>query len=338
MSEIDVIAPNLKRRLSGVTATVVRLIPVQARMIGIVATGPGLPEDVPHVPLWRVPFLPRRPRVWHARRNSDLLAGVILKRVFRMALRMVFTSSSPRERSGWTRWLVSHCDRLVATAPKNAAVMPMPCTIIPHGVDTQVFQPQPRGFFGRPDTRLIGCFGRVRDKKGTADFVTALCQVLPQRPGWGGVIMGRIQAKDEGFAAGLRAQIAQAGLADRIVFHAEAALAQMPQAYSDLAIYVAPSHLEGFGLTPIEAMACGVPVVATRGVGAFDDQVEDGVTGHLVSAAAPDQLAEVLAGMIDAPVPLAAMAGVARAHVEARFSLRGEAEALNALYRDLLAT
>ena len=66
-----VVAPNLKRRLSGVTATVVRLIPVQAKMIAIRATGPGLPPDVPHIPLLRAATLPRdRWRVWHARRNT----------------------------------------------------------------------------------------------------------------------------------------------------------------------------------------------------------------------------------------------------------------------------
>ena len=57
--QIEVVAPNLKRRLSGVTATVVRLIPVQARMIGIVTTGPGLPEDLPHITLPRAATLPR---------------------------------------------------------------------------------------------------------------------------------------------------------------------------------------------------------------------------------------------------------------------------------------
>ena len=40
---IEVIAPNLKRRLSGVTATIARLVPIQSGMIGIAATGPGLP-------------------------------------------------------------------------------------------------------------------------------------------------------------------------------------------------------------------------------------------------------------------------------------------------------
>ena len=58
--DIEVIAPNFKRRLSGVTATVVRLVPLQARDISIVATGPVLPDHVPQIPLSRLLTLPRR--------------------------------------------------------------------------------------------------------------------------------------------------------------------------------------------------------------------------------------------------------------------------------------
>ena len=76
---IDVIAPNLKVRLSGVTTTIATLVPLQSQSIGIVATGPGLPSDVPHLALWRVLLMPRRLRVWHARRNNELLLGLMLK-------------------------------------------------------------------------------------------------------------------------------------------------------------------------------------------------------------------------------------------------------------------
>jgi mannosyltransferase len=337
--QIEVIAPNLKRRLSGVTATVLRLVPLQAASIGIVTTGPGLPEGLPHVPLWRLPFLQRRPRVWHARRNTDLLAGVVLKRLFRQDLRMVFTSSSPRARSGWTRWLIGQCSALVATNARNAAVMPahIPTTIIPHGIDTTEFSPQPKGFFGLFDQRLIGCFGRIREKKGTHDLVQALIAVLPAHPEWSAVIMGRVTPAEESFAAGLRAQIAAAGLDARILIRAEASLADMPAAYSDLAIYVAPSHYEGFGLTPAEAMACAVPVVATKGVGTFDDQVVEGVTGHLVPPSDPAALATALQKLMADPARLAAMSRAARAHVAEHFAIEGEAAALTALYRDLLA-
>lgn len=337
---IEVIAPNLKRRLSGVTATVLRLVPLQARSIGIVTTGPGLPPGLPHVALARIPFLPRRPRVWHARRNTDLLAGVVLKRLLRSDLRLVFTSSSPRARSGWTRWLIGHCSALVATSARNAEVMPkaIATTLVPHGIDTAEFSPQPRGFFGLPGQRLIGCFGRIREKKGTQDLVQALISVLPAHPGWSAVIMGRVTPAEEGFAAGLRDQIAKAGLGTRIVIRPEASLAEMPAAYSDLSLYVAPSHYEGFGLTPVEAMACGVPVLATKGVGTFDEQVAEGKTGHLVPPADPAALARALEALLSDPVRLAEMASAARAHVETNFAIEAEAEALNALYRKLLAT
>lgn len=337
--QIEVIAPNLKRRLSGVTATVLRLVPIQARRIGIVTTGPGLPPDLPHVPLWRIPFLPRRPRVWHARRNSDLLAGVVLQRVLRSDLRMIFTSSSPRVRSGWTRWLIGHCSALVATGTRNAAVMPatIETTLIPHGIDTAAFAPQPPGFFALPGQRLIGCFGRIREKKGTRDLVQALIAVLPAHPGWSAVIMGRIMPQEAGFAADLRAMIAAAGLETRIHFRPEAGLDRMPAAYSDLSLYVAPSHYEGFGLTPAEAMACGVPVIATTGVGTFDDQVADGVTGLLVPPADPPALNAALDRLLSDPGQLAQMAAAARPHVAAHFDIGAEAEALIGLYRRLLA-
>src|SRR5690606_24441455 len=113
---IEVIAPNLKRRLSGVTATVVRLVPLQARRIGIAATGPGLPPHVPHVPLWRLFLMPRdRLRVWHARRNTEMALGLVLRGVFRRRLALLFTSASQRRHTGYTRRLIARMDGLVAT-------------------------------------------------------------------------------------------------------------------------------------------------------------------------------------------------------------------------------
>lgn len=337
-SEIEVIAPNLKRRLSGVTATILRLVPLQKESIGIVTTGPGLPNNLPHIALWRIPFLSRRPRVWHARRNSDLLAGVIFKRVFGCELRLIFTSSSPRVRSGWTRWLIGHCEALVATSLRNAAVMPqhIPIEIIPHGIDTLAFCPKSQGFFSLPGQKLIGSFGRIREKKGSADLVRALIQILPSHAEWSAILMGRITPKEEAFAAQLRTEIAAANLEKRIIIRDEASLTEMPEAYSGLSLYVAPSHYEGFGLTPLEAMACGVPVVATTGVGTFDDQVTENLTGLLVPPANPDALADALSALLSDPARLAKMASAARPNVETNFAIEKEASALNALYRRIL--
>jgi mannosyltransferase len=75
VDEIDVVAPNFKRRLSGVTSTIIQLIPRQRAMgISIAALGPGLPATLPHIRFrdmlrfWRRPKAGGR-RVWHARRN-----------------------------------------------------------------------------------------------------------------------------------------------------------------------------------------------------------------------------------------------------------------------------
>ena len=73
----DVIAPNLKRRLSEVTASVVRLVPIQARQMAVVTTGPGLPKGLPHMPL----LLRDHWREWHARRNSEMVLGLLQRRI-----------------------------------------------------------------------------------------------------------------------------------------------------------------------------------------------------------------------------------------------------------------
>lgn len=338
LAQIDVIAPNLKHRLSGVTATIVRLVSVQAREIGITTTGPGLPADLPHLALWRLPFLPRdRWRVWHARRNNELLVGLVLRDLLRRKLRVVFTSSSPRRRGRWTRFLLGRCDRIIATSAANAAVMPGRCAIIPHGVDTEAFHPAPNAFFCLPGQKLVGCFGRIRPKKGTADFVAAMCALLPAFPGWSAVIMGRVVASEATFAEGLRKQIDAAGLHERIVLANEIPVQAMAAAYNALSIYVAPSHLEGFGLTVLEAMACGVPVVGSRGVGAFDDMVAEGETGALFAPGDAGALTEALGAIMAGPARAASMGRAARARAQQHFSIAAEAAALNALYRELLA-
>ncbi|WP_295532594.1 glycosyltransferase family 4 protein [uncultured Thioclava sp.] len=341
MTEIDVIAPNLKRRLSGVTATVVRLVPLQARKIAIVATGPGLPDHLPHVALWRVPFLPRRTRVWHARRNTEMLLGLFLRDVLRMRLKLLFTSASQRKHSGYTKWLIGKMDRVVATSARTASYLERDCTVILHGIDTESFTPALDQAGLRAQLRLpvegllVGCYGRIRAQKGTDAFVDAMIAALPTRPGVAGLVMGRAVGEHGAFLEGLKARVAKAGLADRILFLPEVSVDKMADWYRVLDLYIAPQRWEGFGLTPIEAMACGVPVVATR-VGAFEEIVTD-ETGALVDPGDPAALATAAAPFLDDPARLAAAKRAARLRAETDFRIEGEAAALVAIYREMLA-
>lgn len=332
---VEVIAPNLKRRLSGVTATIERLVPVQAKDIGIVATGAGLSAKVPFLPVWRVMTLPRKKRrVWHARRNTEMLLGVFLRATLRKNWALLFTSASQRQHSRYTRWLISKMDHIIATSAKGQAYLTRPSVVVHHGIDTEKFSPTKdmralRQSLGLPENgKLIGCYGRIRHQKGTDVFVDALIDICGSDPDVHGVILGRATAQHQSFLDGEQAKIETAGLQDRIRIYPEVPVDQVNDWYRALDIYVAPQRWEGFGLTVLEAMACSVPVIATR-VGAFEELVRP-ETGILIAPGEPNEMAQAIR-MIQ---PGMGPAGRKRA-VEV-FSIEAEAARLNAIYRELL--
>ena len=339
--KIEVIAPNLKRRLSGVTATIVRLLPVQAESIGIAATGPGLPAHVPHIPLWSVIRMSGRTyRVWHARRNTEMLMGLVLRHVLRKRLKLVFTSASQRHHTRYTRLLISGMDAVVATSRKSASYLRRPSHVIIHGIDTGTFQPpqdrrEHRRALGLSENVTIGCFGRIRHQKGTDVFVDAMLAVLPRHAGVTALVMGRAAHKHGPFLQELREKVAQAGLRDRILFLPEVPVEEMPHWYQALDLLVAPQRWEGFGLTPLEAMACGVPVIATT-VGAFDELVVEGKTGRLIPPGDVERMRAAVDAALASPATLQQWSAAARRHVEKGFRIEDEATVLNALYRELL--
>lgn len=338
---VEVIAPNLKRRLSGVTATIVRLLPLQAQSIGIVATGPGLPAHVPCVPLRSVILMSGRAyRVWHARRNTEMLMGLILRHVLRKPLKLVFTSASQRHHTRYTRLLISGMDVVVATSRKSASYLRRSSRVIMHGIDTGMFCPPTdrrahRRSLGLSENVTIGCFGRIRRQKGTDVFVDAMIEVLPQHAGVTALVMGRAAHKHGPFLENLREKVAQSGLQDRILFLPEVPVEEMPRWYQALDLLVAPQRWEGFGLTPLEAMACGVPVIATT-VGAFDELVVEGETGRLIPPGDTARMRAAVEAALASPATLQQWSAAARRHVEERFRIEDEAAALNTLYRELL--
>jgi mannosyltransferase len=340
---IEVIAPNFKRRLSGVTATVVRLVPVQSAQIGIVATGPVIPDHVPQIPLRALITLPRHPlRVWHARRNVEMIGGLALKYLLGKRLKLMFTSASQRKQSGLTRWLIRRMDAVVATSDKTAAYLERPATVIMHGIDTETFAPAHdrtalRARMGLPTGgALIGCYGRIRAQKGTDAFVHAMVDVLPDHPTAHAIVMGRAVGEDETYLKALKRDVEKAGLAARILFQPEVPTDAMADWYAALDLYVAPQRWEGFGLTPIEAMATGCPVIATR-VGAFEQLIVEGTTGSLVPADDIPALAAATDAALSDTGRLEKWREAARAHVEVNFSIEREAQSLITLYRRLLA-
>ncbi|WP_171240399.1 glycosyltransferase family 4 protein [Ruegeria sp. HKCCA5491] len=341
MSDPRVIAPNLKRRLSGVTATIARLVPLQVQWIDIAATGPGLPADIPHIPLSRLPFLSRKSlRVWHARRNTEMLLGLFLRNILRLRLKLLFTSASQRSHSGYTKWLIGKMDAVVATSRKTAGYLDRDAQVIMHGINLQDFTPPEdkaavRTRLGLPDGLLLGCYGRIRQQKGTDAFVDAMIELCGQFDDVHGIVMGRATEKHTAFLAELKDKVAAAGLSNRILFMPEVTIDQIAEWYQVLDLFIAPQRWEGFGLTPLEAMACGVPVVATD-VGAFSEIVTDPTLGRIIPPGDIPAMVDASAQMLKNHDSLTQSGRAARAHVEQNFDINGEAKTLVALYERLL--
>ena len=148
------------------------------------------------------------------------------------------------------------------------------------------------------------------------------------------LIMGRAVPKDQKFLQSIKDEVSKTGLTHNFHFLPEVPVEDMADWYRVLDLYVAPQRSEGFGLTPIEAMACGVPVIATR-VGAFE-QIVTPQTGMLVDTDDPADLTNAICEAFEPPYPVKDWGKNARPHVAEHFSIEREAAELIKLYRKLL--
>ncbi len=339
--QLQLIVPNLHRRYSGVTATNRMVAPKLAKKFRAAWLGPNAPEGLARMgvadlmPLWRR----RTPLIWHARRNNEMIVGVLL-RSLGLPLKLVFTSAAQRHHTWITRWLIRRMDSVIATSAISASFLKREASVIAHGVDTDVYAP-PRdraaafAESGLPGRYAIGCFGRVRAQKGSDVFVDAMCRLLPRYPDFTAVLVGAITPEQMPFANDLRKRIASAGLQSRIVITGEIPIEEVQRWYQRLSIYAFTSRNEGFGLTLIEAMAAGAALVASR-AGAAELVVEDGVTGVLTPPGDIEALVKALELLMNDPATCAVMGERGRARVLAKFSLDAEADAIAAIYRTLV--
>src|SRR3984893_3634788 len=215
---LQLIVPNLHRRYSGVTATNRMVAPKLAQLFRAAWLGPDAPDGIARIGLTDLPKLWRRraPLIWHARRNNEMIVGVLL-RSLGWPLKLVFTSAAQRHHSWITRWLIRRMDAIIATNDISASYLKREATVIPHGVDTDRYSPPPDraaafAEAGLPGRYAIGCFGRVRAQKGSDVFVDAMCRLLPRHPDFTAVLVGAITPEQTAFAGDLKERIAGAVL------------------------------------------------------------------------------------------------------------------------------
>jgi mannosyltransferase len=275
-------------------------------------------------------------RIWHVRRDPEMLLGIWARDVLRLPIRLVFTSAAQRRHGAFPRWLISKMDGVIATTERAAAHVPNTTAVQPHGIDPSRFAPvDKRGAWaasGLPGTWGIGVFGRVRPEKGTDVFVDALIQVLPEFPAFTAIITGLVQPQFVAYAKELQARIDAAGLSQRLRFLGDVPAAEVHLWPQRCLIGVASAREEQFGLTPFESAATGCALVCTR-TGAWEMLVRPGVDGELVPTGDAPALAAALAPLMADPERTRQMGLAAQARVNQLFSIQAEAAGIGRVYQ-----
>lgn len=341
----EVIVFNLKTRYTGVSATVNALVPLQLGQWQLAYCGTPLSNGVPGMTLREAIRLSRTPpparpfRIWHVRRDHEMMAGLWARDVLRLPIKLVFTSAAQHLHGWFPRWLIARMDAVISTTPKAASFVPNTTAVVPHGIDLSRFSPPTDKLNAWAETGLpgkygIGVFGRVRPDKGSDVFVDAMIAALPHLPDATAVIAGLAQPKHQAYQQALQDKIAAAGLSDRIVFLGEVPAGEVHRWYQRCLLCVACPRYEPFGLTPFEAAATGCALVCSR-TGAFEALVQPGVNGQLVDTGDAVGLAQAVQQVMQDPMAALRMGQAAQERVTSAFSLAQEAAGIGRVYQGL---
>ncbi|MFC8427584.1 glycosyltransferase [Streptomyces sp. NPDC057253] len=230
------------------------------------------------------------------------------------------------------------CDAILATCRDEVAellAMGLPrrnITVVPCGVDPEQFAPAPRGGRTRSGPRRLLTVGRLVPRKG---FDRAI-RVLSHVPDAELVIAGGPEPDllfAEPEAERLLSIAQEHRVADRVTFLGGVGRDRMPHLMADADLVLSLPRYEPFGIVPVEAMACGTPVVATA-VGGQLDTVADGRTGVLVPPGDGDErrIGALIRDLLDDPERLARYGSQGRRRVLDRYTWDRVADGVTGVY------
>ncbi|MEN6450267.1 MAG: glycosyltransferase family 1 protein [Thermoguttaceae bacterium] len=217
--------------------------------------------------------------------------------------------------------------------------------VVPCGFDGEELSPVNRIAARRrlgldPDQRWIVHIGRLVPRKGVDTAIEGLARLVRRHRIEAQllVIGGESEEPDplRTLEIGRLMDVAgRAGVADRVTFTGRRGRGLLRYYYSAADVFVTTPWYEPFGITPVEAMACGTPVIGAE-VGGIQYTVLDGRTGYLVPPKDPDALAERLAALFRRPRLMRRMGRAGIARVNRLFTWRGVANRLASVYEAVL--
>ena len=342
MNDLQLIIGNSNKRFSGVTSTMLQVLPHQRKHLNLAVLGEHHISDDTAVISYRELIklakttLPDgNPRIFHARRNDEMIQALAVKYLFGAKIKIVFTSTAQRYHSRFTRWLMSKMDAIITTCDAANSYLKNPADIIiPHGIDIETFRPKEPSEKTHSKNIHIGIFGRVRPSKGVDLLIDAIIPILKDNPHVTLNICGETTPKYQTFLEQQKTKISTAGLNDQVIHHGKIPFSSLPALYRNMDLVCALSRNEGFGLTPLEAMASGVAVLTSE-AGAWTDIIENGIQGYTTPTGDIQQIRSTLRLMINEPDKLISMGNLGRKHVEQNFTNKLEAERLCEFFKSL---
>lgn len=209
--------------------------------------------------------------------------------------------------------------------------------LIPNGVDTELYIPgrstYVQDLLGLPAaTKIVGAVGNLRPAKDYGTLVTAAAELIRLRPDVHVAVAG--SGKDADVAA-LGAQISEAGLVGRV--HLLGFQRASAGLYQSLSVLVSSARSEGLPLSFLEAMACGIPIVATANEGSTPLLGQTGA-GILSPAGDAGRLARSMAALLDDPAEARRLGDAGRRAACELYSLGNSLRAYQDLYVTLCAS
>jgi D-inositol-3-phosphate glycosyltransferase len=258
----------------------------------------------------------------------------------------------PDERFAIEDRVVAEADHIIAECPAEEEDLirhynadSSRVTIIPAGFDPAEFCPiskeLARAALGLPiDERIVLQVGRMVPRKGVDTVVRGFARLLRETEIRARLVIvgGDSDEPDPQRTPelGRLARIAEdEGIRDRVLFTGRGRRDQLKYFFSAADVFVTTPWYEPFGITPLEAMACGTPVIGSN-VGGIKFSVRDGETGYLIPPRDPDALAERLRHLFDHPRLLNLLGRQAIHRVDDLFTWRHVASAVAALYERIL--
>lgn len=249
--------------------------------------------------------------------------------------------------------IVAEADRIIAECPQEQEDLivlyradPAKLTIIPCGFDSEEMwptaKPLARAQLGLdPEERVILLVTRMVPRKGVETAIRGFARMLARDPAPARLVLVGGDSEDPDPAATpeigrLQAIAEECAVADRVLFAGRKNREDLKTYYSAADVFVTLPWYEPFGITPLEAMACGTPVVGSN-VGGIKFTVRDGETGYLIPPRDEHALADRLIHLFRHRELLTSLGcqGIRRVHD--LFSWRHIGNAVAALYEEVLA-